>query len=343
MLNNIINNNEKTSSETVSPEVILVNFDQNENYPEFFDITLPNIELFKEYDSVEIDIGLQPLTRQLNTKQYSFDPYEAYNQDEKMRYKKIFDPYWIGFALSIWINTAGMVWYAHAHELSKYISFEEIATFAGFFIGSYSLIRPRVAKELIKHTKNKKYAFKDQYFNRELHDEDTFVLEKEHAREQVIWSSRLLPKYMYYDQKSESSSLRMKFLKEQFLNQTWVVNIGSIHIDKAHIEEINKMWMELCVHIKLWKDEKLCTTKEELRQILIKWEPWIISPWLTNSETKSDSPKTIFFKNQCTYSITKTYLGNRRKQYLETENIKWVLISLTSKKTSSLILPAFEQ
>jgi hypothetical protein len=83
------------------PIIPVVNFTQNEKHPEFFDITFPEIELFQEYSSLEIDIEVYPLTIDLNTKQYSIDPYEAYNKDDKIRYKKMYDTYALAFALFV--------------------------------------------------------------------------------------------------------------------------------------------------------------------------------------------------------------------------------------------------
>lgn len=89
------------NTEPSFPTFEIVNFKQNEIHPEFFDIRLPNVEFFQEYSSVEIDISVQPLTVDLNTKQYSIDPYEAYNQNDKIRYKKMYDTYAMAFALFV--------------------------------------------------------------------------------------------------------------------------------------------------------------------------------------------------------------------------------------------------
>lgn len=268
-----------------------------------FDVQLLNIPFLSQYEFIELDISFFPLSRNIASEHYEFEPFEHYideTKNNKSMYRQQQD-LWQHLS---WFGTSALLTWIVANFNPKNIT--EIGSLvslvASYFAGMKAW--PNIESFLINKTAKNKLQFKERYF--QYHQNITSTWEKydNYAKKARYKMENMRPDEIGMVIDSIRQKMRLRFTKDQLLSipqEAKKVNVMNISLSDECAEDFLHSWVQIGIHIKLWDRLSyfpIANTRTELIQSLIckKWhkedigciyneKDWFIKWYMEHRET----------------------------------------------------------
>lgn len=216
----------------------ILNLERRENV---ISVSLGKISELKKFHSIELHFILYPYSREINSKDIHFLPFEEYvedvNSNQLSAYEKITKRFkqFFGFFLGSFIFLA--FYFYNPKDLFSAESI--VAVFAAYSIGKE--IWEDIEKVFIQVSKNWKFRYVEDYYKYTLDENSTMTHYSNLAKKQRYQKDSILPEKLNFLELSNSQTLRLLFLKAkiQKLNSE-EAHILSIHIKKEKMKEFLK-------------------------------------------------------------------------------------------------------
>ncbi len=239
------------------------------------DINLQNIDVCKEYDTVEIDLIFYPYSEKITSDDYEVEPLQDHMKSAGKsgeKYKKYTDPYAIWFGSILWLvisTIAGVSNSRNVLEVESMVTLG-IATYA--WIEWWSKIESLLAK-LTPHTR---FQFKENSYrySRSLYSTlGGYIQRHQNNRYQ---NPVLLPEKFDLIEWNNSYTVRMSFSKEDIAAVTEnMARIATIRFkDKELAKQLNEYGFGCTMKLKLGNYEWSLLKRDEMIQTFENWRLW---------------------------------------------------------------------
>lgn len=255
----------------------LVEISFHEKY-NVFDVQLMNIDLLSEYDFVELDISFFPLSRNVTSESYEFEPFEHYIDESKSN-KSMYTTQQDLWQHLSWFTTAWLLTWIVAEFNPNNITETEslVALVASYFAGMKAW--PNIESALINKSAKWKLQFKERYYQYSQNIASTWEKYDNFAKKKRYKMENIRPDKIGIVIDSIRQKMRLKFTKKQLLSlpdNTKKANVMNISIPEELQDEFFKRWVQIGVHIKLWQKAKsylpfIKTRTELIQTLLCKW------------------------------------------------------------------------
>ncbi len=265
----------------------VIDLKQNSEYPRIYDVELCDIPALKKYSSIDCHLVLYPYSREIDSHNISFNPYEEYVNDlslsKKSAYSKITKSFNQVFGIMVGIIIVLIFWKIKPESL---ISIESIVSvFGAYFVAKEvwneleELFINITRKLSIKYTKNS-YQYK-------LERHTTLTQYSYFAKKQRYGRETLLPTMIDYVEQSNSQIIKMFLKKSDFdMVNSERAHILSFHLDEKAKEYFQKEGFLFSVKLSFNKTFLGITTSNEIFQSLDKTIPGCLNKkgeWLNKS------------------------------------------------------------
>ncbi|MCK4666087.1 hypothetical protein KAU33_05035 [Candidatus Dependentiae bacterium] len=284
----------------------IIDIKQNSEYPQIYDVELCNIPTLKKYSSIDCHLVLYPYSREIDSNNISFNPYEEYVNDlllsKKSAYRKIIKSFNQVFGIMVGIIIVLVFWRIKPASL---ISIESIVSvFGAYFVAKE--IWNELEELFINITRKLPVKYTTDSYRYKLERHTTLTQYSYFAKKQRYGRETLLPTMIDYVEQSNSQIIKM-FLKKSDFD---MVNSERAHILSFHLDEKSKEYFQkegFLFSVKLGFNKAFLgiTTSTEIFQSIDKTIPGCLDKkgkWHTNS---------TFFRKTIRIGRIKWYLTER--------------------------------
>lgn len=302
----------------------IVSFIQNKDNPYIFDVSITDIDVLSQYDSVECHFVIYPYNRNIFSENITFYPFEEYVKDilsyKNSAYVIIKNHFNKVFGLFVWFLIILVFYYIKPVEL---LSVEAFVSVIGAYIVGKEL-REDIDNFLQDITKCWFITFQENYYKFALVKWTTLSNYSYFAKVQRYWKSPLLPKKMNFIEQSNSQTLRIYFDKNDFkIHAGKQAQVTAIHIQNEKLDRFKKYWFMFGVKISLNKYFMWIKNSTELFQSIHNYNIWCLDEkWTWNNWD-------VFYRK--THSLGK--IKYFRKKWI-IDNQKLIKFSMNNKTST---------
>jgi len=204
---------------------------KSDSIPYIYDVEIENPSRLKKYHSFECHLLLYPYSRQVNSKDFNFAPFEEYITDiqsnQKSAYISIQNSFAKVFGVLVGFVITLVFYLLKPDDLFSVQSI--ISVIGAYLVGKE--IWDDIENYLITTTQKWKIRFKENHYTFRLERNSTLSLYTNYAKKQRYGKTALLPEKIDFVQNSNSQSLKMLFVK----NDLKELSDSSTHIFSIHL------------------------------------------------------------------------------------------------------------
>ena len=265
----------------------IIDLKQNSEYPNIYDVELCDIPTLKKYSSLDCHLVLYPYSREIDSHNVSFNPYEEYVNDvlssKKSAYAKIVKSFNQVFGILVGIIIVIIFWKIKPASL---ISIESIVSvFGAYFVAKE--IWNELEELFINITRKLSVKYTKDSYQYKLERHTTLTQYSYFAKKQRYGKETLLPTMIDYVEQSNSQIIKMFLNKSDFeIVNSETAHILSLHIDEKLKEFFQKEGFLFSVKLSFNKTFLGITTSTEISQSIDKTIPGCLNKkgeWLENS------------------------------------------------------------
>lgn len=332
MGNNNIHQSELDFAENLK-NLKLVEISFHEKY-NVFDIQLMNVEFLSTYDFVELDISFFPLSRNITSENYEFEPFEHYIDETKNNISMYRQQQDIWEHIS-WFWTSALLTGVVAEFNPQNITETEslVALVASYIAGMRA--RPTIESFFINKSAKRKLQFKERYYQYLQNIASTGEKYDNHAKKMRYKMENIRPDQIWIVIDSIRQKMRLRFTKKQLLwlpSDTEKANVMNISIPENLRQEFFSKWVQIWVHMKLWNKLHyfpIMNTRTELIQTLLCMDNNINNPKIWCIDRENQWFQNWFMEHRETIGV------NRLKYYKRFDIDKGNIVDFKYKPQNS--------
>lgn len=228
----------------------IIRFQKVKEFPNIYDFTLSNLEELKKFKSVEVSIFLYPFSREITSKNISFNPFEEYVKDilseQRSAYFKINRNINNLFGIFLGLLIVGIFYHYKPAEL---VSIESIVSVFGAYIIGKELWND-IEKFLINFTKRWRIQYEENKYAYQL-DKNTMLTHYSYlAKKQRYGITPIMPEKMHFINQSNSQTVRLFInTKDLKVNRNNFSHLLAVRIDQELVDEFEKEGYMLTIRL----------------------------------------------------------------------------------------------